>query len=121
MALLSQMFQQNAMQNPFAQYAQMQANPFTRQLPGMGYLPPLPPQQAPRMPMLNQGMGEIGNMPLPPDFAGQTQTFPNIKDDLQGFGFGAFAPKVNQNGSFRQNLIQQLLSQMSMQGMPGGF
>lgn len=135
MALLSQMFNgnplmpgtpvtqgMNPMGNPIAQYMQMQGNPFTRQIPGSQYLG-MPQQQMQRPPMLSQGqgMGEIGNMPLPPDFAGQTQGFPNIKEDLQGFGFGAFAPKVNENGSFRENLIKQLLSQMSMQGMPGGF
>lgn len=150
MAILSQPFGQ-MQQNPFVQYQQMQANPFTRQIPGTQYLnQPMqgmsPMGGAPgAMPMNPMGMGQMqpqmgaprfnprlgtGNLPqgesvVPTDFAGVPPGLPNLPQDLQGFGFGQMAPKMNVNTNLRSNLIQQLLQQL-MQGdgfnqQGGGF
>ena len=106
--------------NPYAQYQQMQANPFTRQIPGTEYLSGMNGQM---------GGGNMGGMPpmnaapqeqqqeVPSDFAGVPPGLPNLPQDLQGFGFGETAPQMNINNKLQESLLQQLIQQlMSAQG-----
>lgn len=117
MALLSQMLGAGAgQQNPFAQYQQMQANPFTRQIPGSQYLGSPMPQMGPR---LAPSQGELGQNVVPTDFAGAGGSLPSLPDEMSGFGFGQMAPKLNTNNSLRDNLIQDLLRNL-MQSQQGG-
>lgn len=105
----------NNMGNPFAQFAQMQKDPFTRQMPSF-----FGQQQMPSMGgLLGQG-GNMGAMQMqgaqmpdqsmPTDFAGTSAGLPNLPESMQGFGFGQTAPELNVNASFRDNIIQQMLS-----------
>lgn len=125
MALLSSLLGGGGMSNPFAEYKQMQANPFTRMIPGSEYL-----GGAPSLPGLLQsqgGMDQGDASTIPTDFAGVPPGLPNLPQNLQGFGFGENAPQMNVNSNLRQGLIQQLLEQLSPQlggaGQPfnGGF
>lgn len=100
--------------NPFLQYQQMQANPFTRQIPGTEYLSGMNG---------NMGAGNMRGMPgiagmqqqpqePPTDFAGVPPGLPNLPQDLQGFGFGETAPQMNINNKLQENLLQQLIQQL---------
>lgn len=106
-------------ENPFAQYQQMQANPFTRQIPGTEYLSGFGQMGGGlEQPMGGQGMDQGGAIPT--DFTGVPPGLPNLPENLQGFGFGQSAPEMNVNSNLRQNLIQQLLQQL-MGSQAGGF
>lgn len=123
MALLSQalgMGQQPPQQNPFAQFQQMQANPFTRQLSGENYLPsPQAPSWGQSF-QLPQSQNSASDNVDPTDFAGSNVGFPNLPENMQGMGLGATAPQENVNSGLHQQLIQQLFSQlMQSQGMGG--
>lgn len=106
-------------QNPFEEFRRMQANPFSRALPGSEYLPNggQPPGPAP---LGSAGLPK-GESVIPTDFAGTPPGLPNLPEDMQGFGFGQSAPKMNVNKGLRQDLIQQLLQQLmgGMDGLPG--
>lgn len=104
--------------NPFAEYKQMQANPFTRQIPGTELLGGM-----------GQGMGNAGNMgpmgmdpttqggnDVATDFAGVPPGLPNLPESMQGFGFGQSAPEMNVNSQLQESLLQQLIQQL----MSGG-
>jgi len=121
MGMLDSIFGGGAMQeNPFAQYQQMQANPFTRMIPGSEYLSGMPGQGMQEMQGFPSTMSQSPENPYPTDFAGVPPGLPNLPEDLQGFGFGQTAPQMNTNSNLRQNLIQQLLKQLMSQGGMGG-
>ncbi len=122
MGLLDQMMGGGMQGNPFAQYQQMQANPFTRQIPGTEYLGGMGQDSGNPM---GGGMGAPQDMPynesqIPTDFAGVPPGLPNLPEDMQGFGFGQAAPEMNVNNGLRQSLIQNLLSQLMQQSGSGG-
>lgn len=109
-------------QNPFEEFRRMQANPFSRMLPGSEYLPGGGQPQGPA-PIGSAGLPK-GESVVPTDFAGVPPGLPNLPEDMQGFGFGESAPKMNVNKGLRQDLIQQLLKQLMPQlpfGLPGGM
>lgn len=113
----------NGSNNPFEQYKQMQANPFTRALPGSEYLSGMG-QMGGFDPMLNMEQQSSSFEQIPTDFAGVPPGLPNLPESLQGFGFGQTAPQMNVNSSLRQNLIKTLLQQMMQQSQGpfnGGF
>lgn len=115
--------------NPFAQYQQMQANPFTQQIPGMEYLGGMGQASPGGMPGMGSpdsiGMGVDRTQPegngVATDFAGTSTGLPNLPESMQGFGFGQSAPQMNVNSGLRQNLIQELLKQLMGQNMGGGM
>lgn len=127
MGMLDSLLGGGAMQqNPFAQYQKMQANPFTRMIPGSEYLSGIPGQQSDFgfINNMGNGMGGAGENTdimntTPTDFAGVPPGLPNLPQDMQGFGFGSAAPEMNVNNNLRQNLIQQLLKQLMSQGGMG--
>ena len=103
-------------------YQQSQQDPFTRSMPGeqiLGQSQP-PPVMGMGQPEMDQGQqSPYGGMAPSTDFSNTPPGLPNLPDNLGGFGFGQNAP-VMQGPSLKQQMIQQLLSQMQgMQGIPG--
>lgn len=122
MALLSQLLS-GQQQNPFAQYQQMQANPFTQQIPGSEYLGIADDSIGGANAFGAQSGQVTPDMGVPTDFAGAPPGLPNLPENLQGFGFGQNSPQMNVNSNLRQDLIKQLLTQLMQQsggGMMGG-
>lgn len=105
--------------NPFAQYKQMQANPFTRQIPGTEYLSGMSGMSGGNLgPMGMSGAPGQADANVPTDFAGVPPGLPNLPENLQGFGFGQMAPEVNVNGNLQENLLQTLIQQLLAQNAP---
>jgi len=147
MALLDSVLgmQMQGQQNPFEQFRRMQADPFTRMIPGTEYLGQLggmgggmsggfgdsmPGNGFDQVQAVDQAGGNTDFGPT--DFAGTPPGLPNLPDNMQGFGFGQNAPQMNVNNNLRQSLIQSLIEQMMQQaqgpfnggftgGMGGGF
>lgn len=125
-----------AQSNPFEQWKRMQANPFTRSIPGSEYLDGLGQMgggmgqmggmdQASNFdPMAQMNQQNYGDQQAPTDFAGVPPGLPNLPESMQGFGFGQNAPQMNVNSNLRQSLIKALLQQMMQQSQGpfnGGF
>lgn len=110
-------------------------DPFSQGMPGEGLLGAggmAPPQQGsaggmmPQMPGLAdaqmQGQQLIPNeqaSTISTDFADTQPGLPNLPDSFGGFGFGQFAPKEVQPVGLRQQLIQQLMTNMGGSPMGG--
>lgn len=97
-------------QNPFIQYRQMQANPFTRMLPGSEYFNQTGSDYLNSFGSRGQNPDDFNQVST--DFAGTAPGLPNLPDNLMGFGFGQTAPEMNVNDSLRQTLIKSLVDQM---------
>ncbi len=123
-----------------------QKDPFSRSLPGDGLMGPggmsAPPQAADlanmgghqQDPQQGLGLPQTPDMnTISTDFTDTQPGLPNLPDNFQGFGFGQYAPKVNEPSQMslgnmggrennaqpgvRQQMIQQLMQHLMSQGM----
>lgn len=101
---------------------QQQSDPFSKSMPGDGLLnsgnSAYMPQQGPQNPQDPQ------MMQAPMQGADPKPGLPSLPPDFGGFGFGRYAPKEVQPMGIRQQLIQQLISQLpqlTMRGNMGGM